>query len=494
MGLCKRKLDKTEAKSEDSSGTGDGNIAMKKQIGLLQGVSIIVGIIIGSGIFVSPVGILKNVHSVGISLILWVVCGIYNALGAVCYAELGTMIPESGGEYVYIRRAFGDVPSFICMWIVLVLICPVGIAAMGLMFAIYILKPLYPDCDVPDVPSRLLAGLIACALIAINCHNVKWVTKMQIVITVCKLLALGAVIAIGFYYIIKGETESFENSFADSDLSPGALALSFYSGFWAYAGWSYLNFLVDEMVNPVRNLPLAIFISMTVVILVYILANIAYFGVLSPLQMLSTPAVAVTFADLTLGPVRWLMPILIAISIMGTMNGTALSMSRLFFIGAGNGHLPQFVSMIHFKRFTPTPSLVMILILTLIFQNSGDIFYLIEMEGFGFACILVMTFASQIWLRYKEPDTPRPIRVPIVLPIVLLIVSIAIVILTFVQKPNESFLALGLTIAGVLLYFIGGIWKPKPKVIQDKIDWVNSFVQKLLLVVSVTRTEDLEFE
>lgn len=159
MGLCK-KSEKAEI-TGDAAGQGDGQVALKKQISLFQGVAIIVGIIVGSGIFVSPVGILQNVRSVGMSFVLWIVCGIYNALGAVCYAELGTMIPQSGGEYVYIRRAFGDIASFICLWIDFLLICPVGIAAMGLMFAVYLLKPIYPDCEVPEDSTRLLAGLIS---------------------------------------------------------------------------------------------------------------------------------------------------------------------------------------------------------------------------------------------------------------------------------------------------------------------------------------------
>ncbi|XP_052793390.1 large neutral amino acids transporter small subunit 2-like [Mya arenaria] len=495
MGCCKRTSDKAEVTADpDVAVIGEGQVVMKKQISLFQGVAIIVGIIVGSGIFVSPVGILQNVKSVGMSFVLWVVCGIYNALGAVCYAELGTMIPQSGGEYVYIRRAFGDLASFVCLWIDFVLVCPVGIAAMGLMFSVYLLKPIYPDCEVPELPSRLLGGVITCLLVAVNCVNVKWATKVQVVITISKLIALATIIVIGFYFIAKGETESFANSFEDSDTSAGSIALAFYSGFWAYSGWSYLNFLVDELVDPVKNLPRAIFISMTLVIIVYLMANVAYLGVLSPLQMLSSPAVAVTFANSTLGPLKWLMPILIAISVSGTMNGTALSMSRLFFIGAGNNHLPQVISMINYKRLTPMPSLLTILVLTLIFQNSGDIFYLIEMEGFGFACILVMTFASQVYLRFKEPDLKRPIKVPIALPIVLCVVSFAIVILTFYQKPHESFLALGLVVLGIVLYLICGKWKNKPKTFQSKMDHVTRFIQRLLLVVPPAKPEDLQFE
>ena len=174
----------------ENEGNKDGEIVMKKQISLFQGVAIIVGIIVGSGIFVSPVGILQNVRSVGMSFVLWIVCGIYNALGAVCYAELGTSIPQSGGEYVYIRRAFGDLMAFICMWIDFLLICPVGIAAMGLMFAIYLLKPIYPDCDVPEEASRLLGALITCKYSKIsNTFLIQFPDKMLVIQTgICKML------------------------------------------------------------------------------------------------------------------------------------------------------------------------------------------------------------------------------------------------------------------------------------------------------------------
>ena len=135
-------------------------VSLKKQISLLQSVAIIVGIIIGSGIFVSPVGILSNVKSVGMSCIMWGVCGVFSGLCALCYAELGACIPISGGEYVYIKRAFGDFPAFLCLWINFIIICPVGIAASSLIFATYVLQPLFSDCDPPPSALRLLAALI----------------------------------------------------------------------------------------------------------------------------------------------------------------------------------------------------------------------------------------------------------------------------------------------------------------------------------------------
>ncbi|XP_063414062.1 large neutral amino acids transporter small subunit 1-like isoform X2 [Mytilus trossulus] len=458
-------------------------IRLKPQIGLFQAVCIIVGIIIGSGIFVSPVGILLNVKSVGMSIVMWTVCGSFSTLCALCFAELGACIPESGGEYTYIRRAFGDFPGFIAMWINFVVICPVCIAASCLIFATYILRPLYGDCEPPSTSIRLLAALIICLLIIVNCVNVKWATKVQIVITASKLIALFMIIIIGFVYIGKGHVENFYNSFEGSDYSAGAIAISFYSGFWAFGGWSYLNFLTDELLEPHKNLPRAIIISMSIVTTVYIVANIAYFSVLSPIEVIKSSAVAVTFTEHTVGKITWLIPILIAISVMGSMNGTSLSMSRLFFVGAKNNHLPSIISMINCRFLTPAPSLLIILVLTIIMQGFENIFYLIEMMGFSFCTVLTCVFAGQVYLRYKEPDLKRPIKLPILLPIFLFLISIVLLAMTIVQRPNESLTTLLIMALGIPFYIIGVGWKSKPKSFERLNYKVTVLIQKILMVV-----------
>ncbi|KAK3582828.1 hypothetical protein CHS0354_039971 [Potamilus streckersoni] len=456
-------------------------VELKKQINLYQSVAIIVGIIIGSGIFVSPVGILQNVRSVGMSCIMWAVCGIFSGLCALCYAEFGASIPQSGGEYTYIKRAFGDFPAFICLWINFIIICPVGLAASCMIFATYILHPVFPDCETPQVATRLIAALVISLLVCLNCINIEWSAKVQVVITICKLSALLMIIVIGFIFQGKaGNSENFKESFSGSDYSAGAIAISFYSGFWAYGGWSYLNFLTDELIEPHKNLPRAIMISMTIVTCVYLVANIAYFSVLTPAEMLTSSAVAVTFLDQTIPMAAWIMPILIAISVMGSINGTSLSMSRLFFVGAENNHLPSYISMINIRFLTPAPSLITILMMCLIMQSFEEIFYLIELMGFGFATVLTCVLAGQVYLRYREPDLPRPIKLPIILPIVLLIVSLAILVLTVYQKPKESGLGLLMVASGAPLYVLGVYWERKPTIFRKYLGRFTILIQKLL--------------
>ncbi|XP_033742944.1 cystine/glutamate transporter-like [Pecten maximus] len=477
------KISNGHSESESLTTKTNKNVRLKKQISLFQAVCIIVGIIIGSGIFVSPVGILQNVKSVGMSCVMWTVTGVFSALCALCFAELGACIPKSGGEYTYIREAFGDFFAFLALWINFIIICPVCVAASCLIFATYILKPVYSDCDPPFVAVRLIAALIIALLISINCINVRWAAKVQVGITVCKLVALATIVIIGFVYLGKGKVDNFKDSFADSDYSAGAIAISFYSGFWAFGGWSYLNFLTDELIEPHRNLPRAIIISMAIVTSVYLVANIAYFAVLTPIEMLQSTAVAVTFSEMTVPVMSVFVPILIAISVAGSMNGTSLSMSRLFFVGASNNHLPSIVAMINYKFLTPAPSLITILVLTLLMQSLGDVFYLIEMMGFSFTTVLAFVFAGQIYMRITRPDIPRPIKLPLVLPIFLFVMSLVLLVLTCIQKPDISLLAFCLTMLGVPCYVLGIYWKSKPAGFNRLNRYITSTIQKVLLVV-----------
>ncbi|RUS79295.1 hypothetical protein EGW08_012950 [Elysia chlorotica] len=465
-------------------------VELKKRITLFHCVSIIVGIIIGAGIFVSPVGITVQVRSVGMSILMWFVVGVFNTLCALCFAELGACLPESGGEYIYIKRAWGDFPAFLCLWMNYLLITPVTAAASSLVFANYMLRPLFPDCEPPRDGIQLLAALIIALLVAINCHNVNWVTKLQAVITGSKLLALMMVIVIGFIWLGKGNTENFQGSFEGTDLSAGAIAFAFYSGSWAFGGWNYLSFLTEEVVDPHRNLPLGIMISMGIITAVYMLANVAYFAVLTPAEMLQSSAVAVTFLQRTVPGLAYVIPFLIALSVVGALNGGILSVSRLFYVAARNNHLPSIVSMITIKKSTPVPSLVSLLILVVIMQTFGNIFFLIEMMGFSLSIVLIMTFAGQVLLRWTEPGLLRPIKVPVVLPAVLIVFNVAIMCITVYQKPQESSIALVIIACGVPAYLLG-TKKDKPKSVQRFIENFTETLQKLL-IVTVQDSEDCE--
>ena len=161
--------------------------------------------------------------------------------------------------------------------------------------------------------------------------------------------------------------QAFQDPWKGVNLNPSKIALSFYSGLFSFAGWNYLNFVTEELQNPYRNLPRAIYISLPTVTVIYVLANVAYFAVLTPGELLEkqSPTVAVSFGNAMLGRFAWTMPLAVACSAFGSLNGAIFASSRLLFVGARSGHMPSFFAMINVHYFTPVPALVSLVSLSL---------------------------------------------------------------------------------------------------------------------------------
>ncbi|PAA69641.1 hypothetical protein BOX15_Mlig012078g1 [Macrostomum lignano] len=460
-------------------------VALKKELTLMHGVAVIVGIIIGSGIFLSPVGVIREVKSVGASLCIWAASGVFSILGALCYAELGVAIPKSGGEYIYIKEAFGPLIGFLTLWTIFFMVCAVPTAASALIFAEYVLRGFPETACMPDGWAAKLLGACAISLLtAINCINVKWAAKTQIIFTGCKLLALVIIIILGFIHVGKGYSNNLQDAFEGSDINGKTLAFGFYAGFWAYGGWNYLNFLIEELQNPYRNLPLAIVISITIVTAVYLLANVAYAAVLSPEQIISSNAVAITFANDKMGPAAFLMPLFVAISVFGAINGGTMSISRVFYVGAREGQLPEFLAMISYKQLTPLPSLIVMLIISLALLFLADIWTLINLLGFAFNIILTLTMSSLLYLRYLRPNLHRPIKIPLPIPVFVLLWCFGLVAMTIYQAPEQSLKCLGFIAVGIPVYFLCVAWERKPASFQRRYHGLTLALQKVFMVVT----------
>ncbi|KAM3876935.1 b(0,+)-type amino acid transporter 1 [Diretmus argenteus] len=427
---------------------------LKKDVGLVSGICLIVGTMIGSGIFISPKAVLLYSGAVGPCLLVWTACGVLATLGALCYAELGTMITKSGGEYSYLMEAFGSIIAYIYSWTTVMVLKPSSFAIICLSLAEYASTPFYPGCSPPVVVTKCLSVAAILLIVTVNCLSVKLANYVQNVLTAAKLLIVVVIVGAGIVLLAQGNTETLSNTFEGSSTSVGAIGLAFYNGLWAYDGWNQLNFITEELKDPYRNLPLAILIGIPLVSVCYVLVNVAYFTVMTSTELLNSPAVAVTFADRVLYPMSWVVPLFVVFSTFGSAHGSCFTAGRVTYVAGREGHMVKILSYISLKHYTPSPALIFNGILAIFYIIPSDINTLINYFSFAQWVFYGLTALALIVMRFTRKDLHRPVKVPIFIAGLMVLVSSYLVLAPIIDKPEKEYLyCIVFIFSGLILYY-----------------------------------------
>lgn len=393
---------------------------------------------------------------------MWTLGGLNAFIGGLCAAEMGALLPASGGDYAFFLAAgkpygkYGDVPAFLLAW-VLFFVDPAGMTIQGLTFSTYLLSLPYPNCEPPYEVKVLVACLFITFATAVNGFSLKMSTKVQDVFSGIKCLFLHAVIVTGAIYSFYGN-HIWDSQPSHNLPSTGDLTSALYSALYCYGGWYTINCIAEEIKNPGRNIPVAIAVSVVITMIIYLLTNIAFFVVLDADTIASTDAVAVTFVRATWGQgMANVMPLIIALTVFGTTCAGVLASSRVFFAASRQGHLARVMSYVHVDSSVPLVAMVVRCLLSVTFTLVGSVHFLIEVSILLGTVIEVASVVSLFLLRRSMPDTPRPYRVPTVIAVLRLVVSFVLAAVTLVQARRYAYqyaLAAIVFATGAVYYYI----------------------------------------
>uniref|UniRef100_A0A131XGF2 Putative amino acid transporter n=1 Tax=Hyalomma excavatum TaxID=257692 RepID=A0A131XGF2_9ACAR len=437
-------------------------LRLKRDVGLFSCITFLLGSIIGTGIFITPGNVLRNSKSISVDLLMWTLGGANAFIGGLCAAELGALLPSSGGDYVFLLAAgrpygaYGDVPAFLLAW-TLFFLDPAGMTIQGLTFSAYILSLPYPNCVPPYEVKVLVTSLFITFATAVNCFSVKTSTKVQDVLSGLKCFFLYAVIVTGAVYSFHGN-HMWDPQPSSDRPSTGDLASAMYSALYCYGGWYSINCIAEEVKNPGRNIPIAIAVSIAITVIIYILTNLAFFVVLDGDTIANTDAVAVTFVRATWGPgMAAVVPLVIAVTVLGTTCANVVSSSRLFFAASRQGHLARVMSCVHVDSSVPLVAMVVRCFLSVAFALAGSVHFLIEVSILLGNFIDAASVVTLFLLRRSMPDAPRPFRVPTVIALLRLVVCLSLAAMTLVQVRRYAYqyalLAAAFTTGAVYYYF-----------------------------------------
>ena len=444
----------------------------ERSMGPAMAISVVVGCVIGGGIFLKPGSIAAEGASFPLIISTWVVVGLACFLAALCFAEMALMYPRSGGQYVYLGEAYGRPVAFMLGWAAILIIAPSAAASLSVAFVETCARLL--DVALTTTLKIAAAAAVLAVVVGINLRGARWGGGFQTATTLVKVVALCCLAALPFLMgLFSGngiDSANYTTALEAGEKSVFALfALVMVSVMFAYEGWQNVTFVAGEIRDPQRNIPRALFVGLTLVILLYAAVNLAFHGVLSMEEVASSKSgVAQEVTTRLLGPAAaGAISLLILFSTIGSLNGVVLANPRMLFAMGRDYPLIGRMARIHPRYGTPSTALLTLFAVSVIYLVAAGLFVVFKPEKDLFGILSkYMVFATSIFyflsvlasvvLRVRRPEVERPFRIPLFPLVPLLFLSLYGWFLWNIgfEQPVEAGIGLGVIFAGLVVYFL----------------------------------------
>jgi APA family basic amino acid/polyamine antiporter len=427
-------------------------LGLRKELNLFDAVTIVVGTTIGSGIFLIPSAIAADLNSLGAVLLVWVVGGILTVFGALSLAELGSMYPGTGGLCLYLRQAYGPLPAFLYAWGLLFLIHSGSIAALAVAFGLYMGQIL----PMNTMEEKALSAACVLVFTVISCLGIRGGKLTQNLIAIAKISGLAGIVLL---LCARGSRplhlfEAGANAGSPA-FSLARFGIALVAVLFAYEGWHVVSFVAGEMKRPQSDLPKGLFYGTAFIMLIYLVANIGYYHLLSPAEIRGSNALAAFAVGKLLGPVaKTVISILILVSILGSMNGLVLTGPRVYYAMARDGSFPGVFGQMSSRYRTPMLALIVQGVWSAVLAVSGSYEQLFTDVIFTAWIFYGLAVGAVLVLRRTQPQFNRLFRVPGYpwVPLLFCAAAIGLVISTVVERPGGALIGIALVACGIPVY------------------------------------------
>ena len=429
---------------------------LKKNLGVLSAIAMVVGCVIGAGVFFKPYAIYQATGGApGMGMLAWIIGGLASIFGALTFAEVAVMIPKTGGMAAYLGDVFGEKVGFLAGWMQTVIFYPAFLAGYGVTVGEQLAQFIAPQFQLP------IAIALIIVLVAVNTLGSKTAAGIQVVSTVCKLIPLFLLMIFGFI-LGSGENPIFTPMIGEGKQAGAVLGSTLLAVLFAFEGWTNVGAIAGELKKPGKDLPLAIVGGVSIIMAVYFVINMAYLWVLPASEMMNISAPASAVAMKIFGPVGgMLVTVGIIISVIGAANGFLMSGSRVAFHMAEQNTLPGSKQLAKLNgKQVPANSIILIGFLACLYSLIGQFNLLTDLAVFSCWIFYTLTFVCVIVLRKTQPDAERKYKVPLypVIPILAIVSGLYVVVsqlfLSGMRATVLSLYSIVVTLLGLPVYMI----------------------------------------